>query len=101
MKISNAGSLQASRLIACASLFFVSLAAAGSAAAQSMPRHVVAGGGGRLSGAGAYFVGGTIGQADAGLLGAGVYTVKGGFWHGGATVVGVEPPRSPAADVPL
>ncbi len=32
-----------------------------------------------------YSLSGTVGQADAGVLAGGAYTLAGGFWHGGAT----------------
>ena len=46
-------------------------------------------GGGMFSTGGAYSLGGTIGQADAGTMSGGGYTLSGGFWvnflgHGGA-----------------
>jgi ABC-type nitrate/sulfonate/bicarbonate transport system permease component len=41
-------------------------------------------GGGTFSRGGTYVLGGTIGQADAGVLIGGSYTVRGGFWMGGA-----------------
>ena len=50
----------------------------------------VDGGGGTFSTGGAYTLGGTIGQPDAGLLTGGPYTLGGGFWAGGEVVV---PPR--------
>jgi hypothetical protein len=37
---------------------------------------------------GSYSLGGTIGQADAGTLQGGSYTINGGFWNGG--VVNIE-----------
>jgi hypothetical protein len=43
----------------------------------------VDGGGGTFSTGGAYTLGGTIGQPDAGLLVGGDYTLGGGFWGGG------------------
>lgn len=42
------------------------------------------GGGHTFSAGGAYSLGGTIGQADAGTLAGGSYTLVGGLW-GGAT----------------
>jgi hypothetical protein len=42
------------------------------------------GGGGHSSG-GAYSLGGTIGQPDAGTLGGGKYQLVGGFWGGAAS----------------
>jgi hypothetical protein len=44
----------------------------------------VDGGGYTFSTGGAYSLGGTAGQPDAGLLSGGGYTLAGGFWPGGA-----------------
>jgi hypothetical protein len=44
----------------------------------------VSGGGSSFSQGGAYILGGTVGQPDAGLLTGGDYTLGGGFWGGGA-----------------
>ncbi|MBC7231942.1 MAG: hypothetical protein H5T68_01680 [Chloroflexi bacterium] len=41
------------------------------------------GGGYTWSEGGAYSLGGTVGQADAGALSGGGYTLAGGFWGGG------------------
>ncbi len=38
------------------------------------------GGGAMFSSGGAYSLGGTIGQADAGTMSGGAYTLNGGFW---------------------
>lgn len=46
------------------------------------------GGGVTLSAGGAYTLGGTAGQADAGRMTGGPYTLAGGFWPGGVA----EPP---------
>ena len=43
------------------------------------------GGGVAFATAGAYKLGGTIGQPDAGMLTGGAYTLRGGFWFGGAS----------------
>jgi hypothetical protein len=37
-----------------------------------------------FSSGGLYVLGGTMGQADAGVLTGGSYTLRGGFWMGGA-----------------
>lgn len=61
----------------------------------SIPRWTVDGGGMGLGQSGAYFVGGTLGQPDAGRLRAGLTVLNGGFWlPNGATPVSVpsEPP---------
>src|SRR4051812_36803786 len=42
----------------------------------------VDGGGGTASTGGAYSLGGTIGQPDAGALSGGTYNLSGGFWAG-------------------
>jgi hypothetical protein len=39
-------------------------------------------GGGAIVEAGRYRLGGTVGQADAGVLEGGGYTLRGGFWGG-------------------
>ena len=44
----------------------------------------VDGGGYTFMTGGGYSLGGTAGQADAGLLAGGRYTLGGGFWRGGA-----------------
>jgi hypothetical protein len=46
--------------------------------------HTVDGGGYTFSADGRYRLGGTVAQADAGLLTGGDYTLRGGFWGGGA-----------------
>ncbi len=43
----------------------------------------VDGGGATFSTVGAYSLGGTVGQADAGALSGGSYALSGGFWYGG------------------
>jgi hypothetical protein len=49
----------------------------------ALPRWSADGGGATASRAGAYILGGTAGQPDAGALHAGTYTLGGGFWGGG------------------
>jgi len=44
-------------------------------------------GGGGTSIGGGYTLSGTLGQADANVLTGGEYTLSGGFWPGGETVV--------------
>ena len=48
----------------------------------------VDGGGETFSTGGGYFLGGTSGQPDAGVLTGGNYSLDGGFWMGGVTVGG-------------
>jgi len=45
--------------------------------------HTIDGGGHTWSTGGAYALGGTVGQPDAGELTGGTYTLGGGFWEGG------------------
>ena len=44
--------------------------------------YTIDGGGATFSTGGAYSLGGTIGQPDAGVLNGGSYTLNGGFWGG-------------------
>jgi hypothetical protein len=48
----------------------------------------VDGGGATFSRGGAYALGGTIGQPDAGVLRGGGYTLAGGFWGEGEVAAG-------------
>jgi hypothetical protein len=55
----------------------------------AVPRHVIAGGGGRSSG-GAFAITGTLGQADTDPLqpsSGGAFAITGGFWPGIAAAV--------------
>jgi hypothetical protein len=68
-------------------LLGVLLAAAGAVLAQSgggydLKWNTIDGGGITFASGGPYRLGGTIGQADAGLMTGGVYTLSGGFWGG-------------------
>jgi hypothetical protein len=61
------------------------------AAAQSGGPHdltwsTVDGGGWTFSTGGAYSLGSTVGQPDAGVLEGGAYTLVGGFWGGASAV---------------
>ena len=46
--------------------------------------YTIDGGGATFSTGGSYSLGGTIGQADAGVLSGGSYQLNGGFWGGAA-----------------
>ena len=46
--------------------------------------YTIDGGGATFSTGGGYQLGGTIGQAGAGALSGGTYTLNGGFWGGAA-----------------
>ena len=68
-------------------LLLAVLGAAGSAAAQSgggydLSWHTVDGGGATFSSGGAFTLGGTAGQPDAGNRAGGTFTHSGGFWYG-------------------
>ncbi len=56
-------------------------------AAFDLTWNTVDGGGYTFSDSSSYSLGGTIGQADAGKLAAGGYTLAGGFWGGGEAIV--------------
>jgi hypothetical protein len=56
-------------------------------ATYSVTWSTVDGGGEMYSAGGAYTLGGTVGQPDAGVLEGGAYTLAGGFWGGGAAAV--------------
>ena len=62
----------------------VTVALAQSGGGYNLSWSSVDGGGYTFSSGGAYILGGTIGQPDAGLLSGGNYTLGGGFWGGGA-----------------
>ena len=57
--------------------------AASPAATYDLTWYSIDGGGGSVAG-GVYSLGGTVGQADAGVLQGGVYSLNGGFWAGAA-----------------
>ena len=64
---------------------------ADNAAAQlEISRFTIDGGGGTRSTGGAFLLGGTIGQPDAGQLTGPGFSLLGGFWSGGLAVTGVE-----------
>ena len=70
-------------MLMCLSMLCLILAAIPALAATQaleITRYTVDGGGGFSKG-GAYSLGGTLGQPDAGLLSGGVYTLAGGFWN--------------------
>lgn len=59
--------------------------------------HSIDGGGVTIATGGGYTLGGTIGQPDAGTLAYGPFTLRGGFWTGGAaSSVGVDETPPPA-----
>jgi hypothetical protein len=73
------------KIIALGAAFLLALGAITAAAPTlaegilTIPWWTVDGGGGNSAG-GSYQLAGTSGQADAGLLSGGTYTVEGGFW---------------------
>lgn len=74
-------------------------ARAQSGGAYNLEWNTLAGGGQTFANGGAYTLGGTTGQADAGALSGGVYSLAGGFWNNGAApTTGVDPLSAP---VPL
>jgi hypothetical protein len=71
-------------LIACLLLLATVPVLAQSGGGYDLSWSTVDGGGGTFSTGGAYSLGGTSGQPDAGLLAGEGYTLAGGFWPGGA-----------------
>ncbi len=68
-------------------------------AAQAQPYSIdwykIAGGGGASTG-GVYTITGTIGQADAGTLSGGNFTLQGGFW---GAVIAIQTPGAPLLSI--
>jgi hypothetical protein len=85
---------------ALAAVLGVCLAAPASAQ-YTIGWYTVDGGGTSAASGGVYGLAGTIGQFDPGVLSGGVYTLRGGFWRGGAPVVDVEEDEGPVATTPL
>ena len=71
-------------LVTIVLLLPVTVALAQSGGGYDLSWSSVDGGGYTFSSGGAYTLGGTVGQPDAGLLSGGNYTLGGGFWGGGA-----------------
>ena len=71
-------------LAVCLFLLATSVTLAQSGGGYDLSWSTMDGGGWTFSSGGAYTVGGTAGQPDAGLLSGGSYTLGGGFWGGGA-----------------
>jgi hypothetical protein len=75
-----------SRLLLPAALLslLASVALAQSGGGYDLTWNTIDGGGYTFSTGGGYALGGTAGQADAGVLSGGGYTLAGGFWPSGA-----------------
>jgi hypothetical protein len=71
------------------------------AAQYSLTWYTIDGGGRSVTSGGSYSLGSTIGQPDAGrALSGGSYTLTGGFWFRGTTLVAVEDEGEPAPELP-
>jgi hypothetical protein len=70
-------------LFLAALLFLPALVLAQSGGGYDLTWNTIDGGGYTWSVGSGYTLGGTIGQADAGVLTGGGYTLGGGFWRGG------------------
>jgi hypothetical protein len=73
-------------------LFVVTSALAQSGGGYDLTWNTVDGGGVMFSTGGSYSLGGTIGQADAGQVSGGAYTLASGFWGGVAVLFGIYLP---------
>lgn len=71
--------------VAISALLLLMGAAAGAQGGYDLAWWSVDGGGVTFSTGGGYTLGSTTGQADAGVLAGGGYTLTGGFWGGTAT----------------
>lgn len=81
-------------LLACALLAACtpSMASAQSGGAYNLEWNTLTGGGQTFATGGSYRLGGTTGQADAGVLAGGAYSLAGGFWGSSpAPTAGVGP----------
>ena len=78
-------------LTVCFILLHSSLCIRGLGQSYSVDWHTIDGGGGTSTG-GIYFVSGTIGQPDAGMMSGGNYTLRGGFW----ALYALQTPGAPA-----
>ncbi|MGC8960357.1 MAG: hypothetical protein ACP5OO_11345 [Chloroflexia bacterium] len=89
-----AGQSTRSLVLAMVMLFLLlpALALAQSGDGYDLSWNTVDGGGYTWSTGGGYTLGGTVGQADAGALSGGAYTLAGGFWGGGAARYGIYLP---------
>jgi len=90
MDISSATQLRRALHLRSLLVFLVLLATvpvlAQSGGGYDLSWHTVDGGGATFSTGGGYTLGGTIGQAEAGVLSGGGYVLSGGFWAGGGAV---------------
>jgi hypothetical protein len=76
--------------------------AAPAMAQYAIPWFTIDGGGAMQVSGGAYGLGSTIGQPDAGtLLAGGSYSLSGGFWVGGNSVTGIGDGDDQADELPL
>lgn len=78
------------RLLSVLALIFLlgaSMAQTQSGGDFALTWHTIDGGGATSGIGGAYTLGATIGQPDAGVMSGGTFDLAGGFWHGGGTTV--------------
>ena len=75
------GAIIALTLLALATMRNFMPALAQSGGSYDLTWNSIDGGGAMFSVGGTYSLGGTIGQADAGTMSGGAYTLNGGFWQ--------------------
>ncbi len=82
------------RAAVIASVLVLVLGAAAAVLAQAPAYELswsrVAGGGATFSTGGSYELGGTVGQAEAGTMSGGAFTLSGGFWAGVGGLAGQQ-----------
>ena len=86
------------RTLFIASILLILLVGVSLASAQTLDGYTIdwwtTGGGGGTSAAEGYSLSGSIGQADAGEMSGGGYTVTGGFWGDAVEQAAVQPYQS-------
>lgn len=85
---------------AAALAMVLALVLGSNAPALTIDWQTIDGGGATGMTGGSLRLNGTIGQPDAGVAGGGGYTLRGGFWRGGATASGVPDPGAAGGLVP-
>src|SRR5262245_3728078 len=86
------------RTVLAALVFLPAVALAQPGGEFDLSHNVIAGGGATVSTGGAYELGGTVGQADAGTRTGGAFVVHGGFWS--AELPGALPTSTPTSSPP-
>ncbi len=87
-------------VLAATGAMLLSLSFASGSMALTLDWSTIDGGGATQTTGGIYRLSGTIGQPDAGEAAGGAFTLRGGFWRGGAAASGVPEPGTDGGLVP-